>query len=371
MAALTASIATAAEELHGAREEWDELALRRERPFSAPAWPLAWWESLRPPGAEMRIVLVRDGGELVGVLPLFCTGGHYAPLGGGTAPVEPLAAPRREREVAEAAVGALGQAQPRPAMLEVEAHRSSPDWAALLAEAWGDGRGAWCWAQSHAPVPCVDLGQGFDRWMAEKSSSFRREAKRKRRRLDEADASFRFATGESLERDVIAFMRLHRDRLAGQGGSSLGDEGVERMLVAVGRELLAVGRFRLLCIDLGGEPIAAQMLLSAGRELSAWNSGFEEAHAKLSPSMQCILEALRDGSERGERTMSLGPGGQDYKYRLADSEDSLDRHVLIPHGASYPLARARLMPRQARGAIGARLSPEAKRRLRGLVRRRP
>jgi CelD/BcsL family acetyltransferase involved in cellulose biosynthesis len=369
MTALTASIATTADELCGVREEWDDLALQRERPFSAPAWPLAWWDSLRPSGAEMRVVLVHDGDELVGVLPLFCTGGHYAPLGGGTAPVEPLAAPRREREVAEAAAGALERAQPRPTMLEVEAHGSSPGWAVLLGEAWGDGRGAWRWQQSNAPVPCVDLGQGLDRWMAEKSSSFRREAKRKRRRLEEVDASFRFASKESLERDVSAFMRLHRDRLAGQGGSSLQDEGVERMLVAVGRELLPLGRFRLLCIDLDGEPIAAQMLLSAGQELSAWNSGFDEAHAKLSPSMQCILEALRDGSERGERTMSLGPGGQDYKYRLADSEDSLDRHVLIPHGSSYPLARVRLMPRQVRDALGRRLSPEAKRRIRGLVRR--
>lgn len=349
--------------------QWDQLALQRRRPFAAPAWSLAWWEALRPPGAEMRVVLLADGEELAGVLPLFCVGRRYAPLGGGMAPVEPLAAPGREGEVAEAAVRALEPASPRPARLELEARADSPDWAALLGGAWGGGRGPWRWRSSSAPVPCIDLGDGFDAWMAAKSSSFRREAKRKRRRLDDAGASLRFASEDSLERDVVAFMRLHRLRLAGQGGSSLKDRRVERMLTAVGRELLPAGRFRLLCIDIDGEPIAAQLLLAAGRELSAWNSGFDEAHARLSPSMQCILEALRDGSERGERTMSLGPGAQDYKYRLADREESLNTDVLVPHGRGYPLARARLAPRQARAALAARLSPEAKRRLRGLVRR--
>lgn len=366
---LTARIHERPDDLGGLWGEWDELAVRGERPFSAPAWPLAWWESLRPGGAEMRLVLVHDGDDLVGVVPLFCARRIYAPLGGGTAPVEPLARPGLEREVAAAARAALAQALPRPASVEIETHGSSPDWAGLLGAAWRNGRGAWRWARSETPVPRVDLGAGFDDWLRAKSSSFRREAKRKRRKLEQAGGSFRFATAESLEGDVGAFMRLHRRRLAGQGGSSLTDDGVERMLISVGRELLGGGRFRLLCIDLDGEPIAAQLLLAAGREVSAWNSGFDEAQAKLSPSMQCIVEALRDASERGERTMSLGPGGQDYKYRLSNGEDSLSSHVLVPPGASYPLTRLRLAPAQLRGGIGGRLSPRTKRRLRGLIRR--
>ena len=194
--------------------------------------------------------------------------------------------------------------------------------------------------------PASTSASGFEDWLEAKSPSFRREMKRKQRKLKEAGGSFRFATGESLERDIRTFMRLHRQRLAGKGGSSLTAAGVERMLIAVGKELLAHGRFRLLCIDLDGEAIAGQLLLAAGREVSAWNSGFDEAHAKLSPSMQCIVEALKDASERGERTMSLGPGGQDYKYRLSNGEDSLNAQVLVLPGATYPLARLRVAPMQ-------------------------
>lgn len=357
-------------ELGRLRDEWDALAVQSERPFAAPAWGLSWWEHLRPRRAELRLLFALDeGGAAVGVAPMYCAQRAYAPLGGGMAPVEPLARPGAERQVAEAVRAALIGATPRAATVEVEAHGSSPDWAGLLGDGWGDGSGAWRWAKLDAPAPQIDLGSGFEQWLAARSKTFRREMNRKRRKLEEAGGSFRFATADSLQRDVATFLRLHRARLAGQGGSSLSGDGVERMLVAVGRELHAAERFRLLCIELEGETIAAQVLLAAGREVSAWNSGFDESRAKLSPAMLCVMESLRYASERGERTMSLGSGGQDYKYRLSNGEDSLSSHVLVPPGASYPLARLRLLPLQLRKGLAKRLSHDAKLRLRALVRR--
>lgn len=366
---LTAHVYESPDDLGALRAEWDELAMKAQRPFAAPAWALAWWDNLRPADTRLCLVSAREGDSLAGVVPLFSSGRAYLPIGGGMAPVEPLARPGLERKVAEAAAAALAELTPRPATIELEMHGSSLDWAELLGEAWPGARGAWRWAKSETPVPRVDLGGGFEDWMKGKSSSFRREMKRKQRKLEEAGGSFRYATEETLEGDVNAFMGLHRHRLAGQGGSSLTSDRVERMLIAAGSELLASERLRLLCLELDGKPIGAQLLLAAGGEVSAWNSGFDESYAKLSPSMQCIVEALRDASERGERTMSLGPGGQDYKYRLSNGEDSLNSHVLVPHGARYPLARLRLAPKQARLGLGRRLSPETKQRLRGLIRR--
>jgi len=366
---MTSRVYESPSDLGTARAEWDELAVARERPFTAPAWALAWWANLRPDDARLRLLFVREDDSLAGVVPLFSSGRSYRPAGGGLAPVEPLARPGLERKVAEVAATALAELEARPATIEIELHGSSPNWAELLADAWPGGRPAWRWTQSETPVPRVDLGNGFEDWLQEKSSSFRREMKRKQRKLHDAGGSFRYATEATLERDVNAFMRLHRHRLSGQGGSSLTNDGVERMLVAVGSDLLACGRFRLLCLELEGKPIAAQLLLAAGREVSAWNSGFDEAHAKLSPSMQCIVEALSDASERGERTMSLGPGGQDYKYRLSNEEDSLNSNVLVPPGATYPLARLSLTRKQLRHGLSQRLSPETKQRLRRLIRR--
>ncbi|HYH54593.1 MAG TPA: GNAT family N-acetyltransferase [Solirubrobacterales bacterium] len=339
------------QELGELRRQWDELAVAVEQPFAAPAWALAWWEQLRPEGAELRIVAVHEGEQLVGIAPMHLTGGALRPLGKGVAAAEPIAAPGREAEVAPLLAAGLAAASPSSVWLETAA--SSPQWAGLLTASWP--KGARSWEVSSEPLPRVDLGGGYEAWLKGKSGSFRRENKRKHKKLAEAGGEFRFADAETLADDVSAFMRLHRARLAGQGGSSLTDAGVDRMLVEVGGELLASGRFRLLCMEVEGQVVAGQVLLAAGRELSAWNSGFDEAYAKFSPSMQCLIHALKDGSERGESRMSLGPGAQDYKYRLSDSEDNAVTHALLPRGGGYPLARARLASTQLRKRLAQEL----------------
>jgi CelD/BcsL family acetyltransferase involved in cellulose biosynthesis len=347
--------------------EWDELAAAAGRPFSAPAWALSWWEHLRPEGARLRVLVAELDDGLAGLVPLHAVGRVYRPLGGELAPVEPLARVGLEGRVAEAASELLAAAEPRVEAIELGEHGSGPDWAGMLSRGWPGGRAAWRWVEAEAPAPQVDFGDGFEAWMSGKSKSFRRDIRSSRRKLEEGGGTFRYATEETLESDVREFLRLHRMRLADRGGSSIPEgEGVERMLIAVGLDLLPSGRFRLLCLDLDGEVIAADLLLAAGEEVSAWNSGFDDTYRDFSPIMQCLVHALADAADRGERSMNLGPGDQDYKYRLSGSEDCIRSSVIAPRGASYPLVRLRLAPRRARRALASRLSPEAKRRLRRL-----
>lgn len=349
------------------RAEWDELAVAAERPFAAPAWVLAWWEHMRPATARLQVVLAERDGELVGIAPLYGVGRLTRPIGAALAPVEPLSRAGLEAEVAAAAAERLAAVEPRIRQIELVEHGSGSSWAELLSRGWTGGRRAWQWVESEAPAPQVDFGDGMEAWMMGKSKSFRRDIRSSRRKLDKAGAEFRLATEATLEADVREFIRLHRMRFASSGGSSLPEgDGIERMLAAVGRELLPRERFKLICLDLGDETIAADLVVIAGGEVSAWNGGFDETYSDFSPGMQCLIHGLTEAAERGERTMSLGPGGQAYKYRLSTSEDCLRSIVILPRGASYPLARLRLAPRQARRALAGRLSPEVKRRLRRL-----
>lgn len=353
------------------RAEWDQLAVDARQPFSAPAWILAWWALLRPSGALMRVIEVRRDGELVGLLPLFADGRAYAPIGSEIAAVEPLAKPGMAEGVARAMAGALAEMEPRPKAVRLQLREDSVDWADLLARAWPTERGVWRQVERRVPVPEIVVGdEGFDAWMDSQSSSFRREVRRKQKRLEEAGASFRYSTLKTLERDVAEFLRLHRARLSERGGSSLDRDGVEQMLVAAGRELLPADRFRLLCLEADGKTIAAQVLLVAGSETSAWNSGFDEAYGKLSPSMQCIARALHDSSDSGGETMSLGPGSQSYKARFASRSVDLVSHVLLPRDRGYRRARGRIFlgsaGRAARLRLGASLRPV----VRGMARAR-
>jgi CelD/BcsL family acetyltransferase involved in cellulose biosynthesis len=339
--------------------EWDALAVASKSPFSAPAWVGAWFEHLRPERSSVRIVFVFDGDRLVGVGPFCAAGGTCFPAGRGAGVAPPLAAGGMRDEVGAAIAAALAGG-PRPTTrVELTYQPAAGDWAMAIGGAW-PGRAVWQRREAEHVVPYVTLEDSFEQWMKAKSSSFRRETRRKRKKLDEAGAGFRYADAASLERDVTEFMRLHRQRLAGQGGTGLTDSGVEPMLVAVGRELLESGRFRLLCMEIGDTFVAGQMLLGAGSELSAWNSGFDEAYSELSPSMQCLIRALEDSSESGARTMSLGPGGQEYKSRLANGQGSLETHLLVPRGPRYPLVRlgigARQLSKELRAAARRRLN---------------
>lgn len=350
--------------------EWDALAVAAGRPFSAPAWPLAWWRNLAPTGARLRVIAIeRAGAGLVGVVPLYAVRGAYATLGATMAPVEPATRAGLEAEVVAAAAELLASERPRAATIELRRHESAPDWVAMLSDAW-PGHGAAIWAEAEATAPRIELGTGFEDWFSGKSKSFRRDIRRSGRRIEQAGGSFRLATMATLERDVAEFLRLHRLRLSERGGSNLPAANVDRMLMDVGAALLPSGRFRLLCLDVDGRVAAANLLLAAGPEVSAWNSGFDDDYRDLSPIMQCLLRALDEAGERGERTMSLGPGDQPYKYRLTDVEDRVVSCVVIPRGVSYPLAQAGLLGRRLRRAVSLRLSPQSKRRLRGLVRRR-
>lgn len=345
--------------------DWDRLAVEHGRPFSAPSWVRSWGRHLSPAGTELRAVAVTEGDRLVAIAPFAVDGRDWLAPGGTLAPIEPLAATGREEAAAAAIAGVLTAVEPAPRQVWVERHGGSPDWAALLGAGWRDGRTPWPWTAGEAPVPIIEFGSGFEAWMAGKSGSFRRDLRRGEKRLRGDGGVFRIADADTLRADIAAFIALHRGRLASKGGTSLDDDRIEAMLAAVGEGLLSEGRFRLISLEMDGATVAAQLLVCAGTEASAWNSGFDESYGRYSPVMQCIVHGLREVAEAGARSMSLGLGDQPYKHRLATRQDAVEKVVLVPRGAGHLMARARLLPRQA----AARLSDEHKEKIARLLRR--
>jgi CelD/BcsL family acetyltransferase involved in cellulose biosynthesis len=67
--------------------------------------------------------------------------------------------------------------------------------------------------------------------------------------------------------------------------------------------------------------------------------------------MQCILHVLEDAAEKGQRTLSLGPGDQEYKVRLADDASELVSWTLVPRGPGYVRARGRLLAGTVRDTV--------------------
>lgn len=360
---------------------WDELAVADALPQLSPAWVLAWWRHVAPAGAVPRAVAVRDGERLVGLAPFY-----VVPTGGGrvdyrlpgieiTARLAPLAVPDREWDVAEAIGRALAHAEPRPDALLFEGIAIDGPWQAALRERWPGSLRPPLWRTHVDGSPFVSLREeSFDAWMAARSSNFRQQMRRMRRRFAQAGGVSRLATGATLADDAAAFVRLHASRWDGRGHSNLVDLG-ERfaaMIVDAGEQLLDDGRLALRVLELDGEPICAQLFIEAGGTELFVNGGWDERHAALKPSLLCLLDAVEDAFAQGRGRLDLGVGEQAYKLRFADGDAPLEWALLLAPGGRLPLSAARSSRAVVRAharAAALRLPEERVARLRGLQRR--
>lgn len=358
---------------------WDALAVAAHKPYCAPGWMLPWWEELRPMGAELRVVLVLDGAALVAVAPFF---------------VQPGRAGRRDArmlacdvahgldllcvdggQAASAPLIARALAAGRPTLVAFEGFDTSYGWPDRLRAVWpGPLRPAELTSPSQ-PTPVVRLAaEDFDAWLAGRSRNFRQQIAQSRRRMEAAGGRLVLATAPAeVEAGIIAFERLHAGRWSARGGSNLSGPATAAMLRSAAARL-PDGRLRLWTLELGDAVVAVQVLVAAGGEVAYWNGGWDESQAKLRPALLVLVAAVEDAFRRGEARVDLGGGAHPYKLRLADTPvtDAIGTRTMLPLGSRFPIARAALVPRQARRVLLRgirRLPPERQAQVRDLARR--
>jgi CelD/BcsL family acetyltransferase involved in cellulose biosynthesis len=369
---LTARVVTDPARAAEAAGPWDALAVAAGRPYCAPAWMLAWWRHMAPADARLRVVLVHDGDELAGVLPLqLASERARVPelrmlTAGFTARVEPLAAAGREAEVARSAAAALARLD--PGALVLEGLPGGSPWPELLTAAW-PGRGAWLHEDFTMSIPLARPGTGgAEAWMKGRSRNFRKESGRVLRRIEEAGGAIRRTDGADA-RAVDAALRMYRARWEDRGGGARTGDAATAMLRDAGAELAAGGRCDIWLLEAGEETVGAEVFVRAGAESAAWGGGFLPEWARFAPSVTLMLEAIRHGADEGVERVDLGEGEQPYKRRFTDDVELLRWTTLFPRGRHYARARARVLPRHVRWwarVRAERLPPGVQDRLRAL-----
>jgi CelD/BcsL family acetyltransferase involved in cellulose biosynthesis len=353
---------------------WDELARACALPLCAPGWMLSWWRHVAPAGGLLRIVAVRDGdGALVGLAPWFEAEGE-----GGRVDVRFLGAELSDRvdvlcrsgsepDVARALRSAIREMRPRPDLVAFEAVPAASRWTRRLA-AGPSGRAALArYRNSAYPAPAVTLPEGPpEAWLAGRSSNFRSQMRRMRRRLEGRGGTVRpLREPAEMQAGLAALLALHADRWERRAeDSNLLRPGVADLLADAARAL-GPERMRLFAVDVEGELMSVQLFVAAGGEVKYWNGGWSEAYADVKPSMLTILAALEDAIARGERRLDLGVGTHEYKLRFADTEDTLTWGGVIVRNRRWPRTRAELAPRvlryRAKRLVAALPSPAAER----------
>src|SRR5829696_7040879 len=190
-----------------AAADWDRLAVERGLPYCAPAFLLAWWKHAAPEGAELRVVAVKDDqGHVVGIGPFHAVRERpgldtWSLLATDLAArIEPIAAtPEAEAAIAEAIAPA--------AKLRLDGLPADSPWPDRLG-----GPKAFRHQLPPTPAPYVPLEghEDVDAFLGSRSSNFRQQMRRARRKFDKDGGTFRIAqTREEIERDLADFQRLH------------------------------------------------------------------------------------------------------------------------------------------------------------------
>jgi len=355
---------------------WDRLAIECSRPFCAPAWLCAWWRRAAPSEARLRVVAVTDGDRLIGVAPWFTASERLGvrALRGIGAPisrsVEPLAAPGREVEVAEAIAETLAASANPPDVVCFDGIDDHSRWPGDLARVWPGGPAA-ILTRYESPMSALSLRDeaDFSSWFAGKSRNFRKDLRRDRRRFEQRGGRVRLTTPETLERDLDAFARLHRARWNNRGGSVFLSQAVERMLIDAGQVLVPLGRLRLWSLEIGDEIISSHLALTAGTEYGYWLTGFDDSYAKLSPSILGTLTIVEDAFACGAQRIDFAGGVADWKRRFTTIDGTVAWRRVVPRGRRHALTRLGLAPGQWRRRAAKHVPDELRTEVLSLERR--
>ena len=333
--------------------EWDALAVAASNPVASPSWVLPWWRHVASADTQARVVVVRDGGRLIGVAPFYLASrrlgvAEYRLMAGDFGVcMEPLALPGREWDLAAAIARALSDTTPRAGVVSFGPMAIASHWAAALGACWGGPVRPVVRRRRVEGAPVIHLREPtYEDWFATLSSKLRRDLRRCERLFEEAGGTTRWSDEATLRADAEAFARLHGSRWEGRGWSRLSDlaERLPDWLQDIGSGLIGQRRFGLCVLEIDGAPVCVDLHLSAGGEAAGVNVGWDERYSRLAPAKLAVLRVVREAYEKECRRLSLGNGNLANKLRLANGNDPVAWTTLIPASPRFAQAYGLLLP---------------------------
>lgn len=298
--------------------------------FHTPRFLALWCRHLRR-GCELRLRFVRDGDEVIGVVPEvrekdgdrgvrvvhFAGGEHVTDYRG------PVSRPEHRSAVVEAWFDLLDTDDDWD---EIVAGGLSEDagWHELIAKR-AESIGLTVVGPTLEDVcPRVDLREGWEGYLQRLSSKQRHEMRRKARKLAREAGAVTLVPvpPEGLDEAVDTFLALNRV-LDGPKGRFFVDESMTVFFHAMAAEFGPSGTFRVHRLDVEGRPAALSVSLVHQDEWGLYNSAFEHELAPLAPGMVLIGELLRIAGEEGCAVFDLLRGDEEYKYRFGAEDRRL------------------------------------------------
>ncbi|MFN3762805.1 MAG: GNAT family N-acetyltransferase [Anaerolineae bacterium] len=316
-------------------DEWTILLRRSSTdvPFLTPAYGRAWWRHLG--GGDLCLVTVRDGGELVGIIPWLMTRPPAVPTLRWVGCVEvsdyldAVIAAGREREVWETVIEMLrGPSAPKWARIDLcSIPDASPTLQVLPALARQRG-----WAvetEVQDVCPTVFLPSTWEEYLASLDRKDRHELRRKLRRAEALDGLRWYIVGpqHDLETEIEDFLALMAASTRAKA------EFLTLPMRAFFRELMhiafAEGWLQLAFLGWDGRKLAAYLNFVYNNRILVYNSGLDwRADPGLGAGIVLSAFLIRHAIAEGREAYDFLRGREDYKYRLGGKDVPVHRVVI-------------------------------------------
>jgi CelD/BcsL family acetyltransferase involved in cellulose biosynthesis len=365
-----AVLLTSLEELEPFEEEWRSLALARENPHISPDFFRAWAENFVAYAHPFVPAIIGDDGRLRGLLPLVitrdatrqvqCAGANF------WMPLDPVARPEDEEELGIAAGHLLAAHRDEWRAFTLDNVPSDARWLDVLSATLTRdyGRGLITRSVEH-PWLVVEMPDGWNGYLANRSAKFRHEQRRIERRMSEShQVTLReTATADELHDDLETLFRFHSLRRTELGGSTYDEPAMRKTIEDFAASALANGYLRLRLLELDGESAAVNLCFRAGGRCACYILSWDPRWASISLGRIMMSEGILAAVCDGVREYELSVGWSKYKAEYATSQRTVRTTWFYPRrtAAVFKLRRVAriLLPAPVRRVIGRRMRSAA------------
>lgn len=324
------------------QQEWDVLWERSDCTLpTSKAVPITLFAKTFAPDREWRIVTVREGGELVGALPLVL--GKRRGVSIAELPNNSwcfcgdllLHTGRNRRRIVKQLIRGLD---------EVGALAIWLDWIPVDSERWQlfhdhvrQTRNP-CFSKPRfkvAEIPVVDSMSELSRTL---SKNHRKKMKQARRRLGElGEIELVDFSLKNWERQMEAALAIEHRSWKGEAGSSLNaNPEIAAFFMELASELIGHNQFALQFLQLDGQPIAFDLGYIAKGRRASHKISFEPKYARMSPGQVLVQKQLEQAisNEQIQSFDTIGPVTEAVK-KWTDQSYTMGRiYVSTSHWAS-------------------------------------
>lgn len=293
-------------------------------------WQTTWWEYLGQ--GDLSLVAVRDGGQLVGIAPLYVEtlpdGVRDLEFVGCTEVsdyLDCIVMPGHEEVVFSAVMDVLdAQAAQWDRVSLCNIPSASPTHQALseLAEA----RGYRATIEVEDVCPVISLPATWEDYLSMLDKKQRHEVRRKIRRLGRETDYRWYIVGQDhdLAAEMDDFIALHQKSAADK--EDFMDAQMQAFFHGLAQILHPQGWLQLAFIVVNGQKAATMLNFDYDDTIFVYNSGYDpDRHAWLSPGIVLLTYCIQQAIALGRKRFDFLQGDEAYKYRFGAQETRVYR----------------------------------------------